>query len=133
MQSFKQERVTQIIMQEINQMIVLKKIKDPRVSSKVSVLHVKASKDLTSATVYISSFLEEKTLNQTVAILNHARGFIQAELHKKHKWRNTPKLLFKASDALKTGERVLKKIEESSQHIQGTKKDTENSYDDDIS
>lgn len=113
MQSFKNERVTQILIEEINQMIVLQKIKDPRISTRVSVLHAKISKDLSSATIFVSSFLDEKTLHKTVDALNHAKGFIQYQLHKKHKWRNTPKLLFKASSGLKDGGRVLDIIQKT--------------------
>lgn len=110
MQSFRQERVIQILTQEINTMIVMKHIKDPRVSNKVSVLHIKASKDVSFATVYISSYMEEKSLQNTVAALNHAKGFIQSRIAKKHNWRQTPKLLFKASDGLKHEERIRKAL-----------------------
>ena len=110
MQSFKQERVIQMLSQEINTMIVMKEIKDPRVSNKVSVLHIKTSKDISFATVYISSYQEEKSLLNTVAALNHAKGFIQSKIAKKYNWRQTPKLLFKASDGLRNEERIIKAL-----------------------
>lgn len=112
MSNFKRERIAQILTEEINSMIVLGKIKDPRVSSKVSVLYVKVSKDCTSATVYISSFMAESVLMKTINALNHAKGFIQSEIHKTHKWRHTPRLFFKASDGLKQGTHIISTFHE---------------------
>lgn len=107
MQKFKQERITQILIKEINSMIVLGNINDPRVSRHVSVLHAKVSKDVSSATIYISSIFNDVSLDNTVNALNHAKGYIQAKIHKKYKWKFTPKLLFKTSNGLLNGQRLL--------------------------
>ena len=88
------------------------KIKDPRISSRVSVLHVKISKDLSYATVFISSFMSDATLDKTVAALNHAKGYVQSLLNKKHTWKHTPKLTFKKSDGLTKGQEIFKTLEQ---------------------
>lgn len=108
------ERISQLLKEEINEIIVLKKVKDPRISSRVSVLHVKISKDLSFATVFISSFMSDSTLDKTVAALNHAKGYIQSLLSKKHKWKNTPKLTFKKSDGFIKGEEIFRTLEQYS-------------------
>lgn len=129
MQSFKQERTAQILSQEINTMIIMGKIKDPRVSNRVSVLYVKVSKDFTSAVIYVSSFLEDKALEKTVSALNHAKGYIQREIAKKHKWRNTPKLVFKMSNGLKHEERIQQVL--NMKHVDNSVADDSDEIDED--
>lgn len=114
MSSFKVLRIEQILLEEINSLIVLKKIKDPRVSSRASVMYVKVSKDTTAATVFISGYMSDEKLQTIVDGLNHARGFIQKRIAEKYAFKHTPKLLFKQTQALQHAESVIEIMRQNS-------------------
>ncbi|MCF6335569.1 MAG: 30S ribosome-binding factor RbfA [Spirochaetales bacterium] len=109
---FRIKRVETLIREEIGKMILTGVIKDPRISNLVSVSDVESSRDLKYSKVYISGFESDKSLNKTVEALNHARGFIQMNLAKRLKTRNTPILTFYPDSSIKDGIEMIKKIED---------------------
>ena len=60
--------------------IINNKIKDPRVTSMVSVLSVDCAKDLKTAKVYLSIYGEEESAKTTFDALVKCAGFIRREL-----------------------------------------------------
>ncbi len=104
-----------MLLEEISSLIVLGQIKDPRVSSHASVMYVKVSKDMTAATVFVSSYLSEAKLQKTIDGLNHARGFIQKRIAQKYAFKHTPKLLFKKTEALKQAESIMNIMQQNAQ------------------
>lgn len=111
MSSFKTLRVQQILLEEISSLIVMRVIKDPRIDIRTAVMNVKVSRDTTNATVFISGYLSDEKLQQSVDALNHAKGFIQRRIAEKYALRNTPKLAFKKTQTLKEAEKVIGVIE----------------------
>lgn len=67
-------------------------LKDPRLAQP-SILDVQVTRDLSLAKVYFS-VLDPENSTDTLNALNHAAGFLQRELGKAIKTRNTPKLSF---------------------------------------
>ncbi len=124
MPSFKILRIEKILLEEINLLIVLKKIKDPRVSSRASIMYVKVSKDITAATVFVSGYMSDEKLQTIVDGLNHARGFIQKHIAQKYTFKHTPKLLFKKTQALHRAESIIEIMRQNS-----TEHGSENSQD----
>jgi ribosome-binding factor A len=106
------KRVESLLREEISTMILLNVIKDPRVSTFLSVTEVKVSKDTNYAKVYVSSFQKDTKLESAVDALNHAAGFIQNKLGEKLSLRNTPHLSFIADHSIKQGIEMTHKIEE---------------------
>jgi ribosome-binding factor A len=106
------ERIGILIQEKIGTFIVEGKIKDPRVSSFLSVTRVSVSKDLTWADVYVSTFRSETNLENGVAGLQSAAGFIQKEMSRQIHIRQTPKLRFHADLSLKEEFELIQKIEE---------------------
>ncbi len=115
MNEYKQERMQNEIHHEIRTMIVDGKINDPRIYPHLTIMHVKISKDGSQAFVFVSSFDAGKQLSKAVEALNHAHGFIQAKISKKYRWKHTPRLFFKQSDALSKGSATIKTIENLSE------------------
>jgi ribosome-binding factor A len=111
-QNVRNERLSALIQEKIGQLIVLGKIKDPRVDSFLSVTRVDTSSDLSFANVFISSWKTEKGLQTGVAGLQSAAPFIQRELGRTLKTRQTPKLRFHADSGVKAAFEMVKKIEE---------------------
>ncbi len=108
------KRIQALIQEEIGTMIVMGIVKDPRVSSMVSVTSVSVSKDINYAKIYISSYEKDAAVEKTVEALNHAAGFIQKRLAKRLKTRNTPKLSFFADHSIENGIKMMSLIEELS-------------------
>ena len=75
---------------------------------------VRVAKDLTSARIYVSYFGDQEVLDDTVAALNHAAGFVQARLGKKLRMRHTPKLRFIADTSISDGFRITQQIRDVS-------------------
>ena len=113
MKEVRKLKVESLIQEIIGHLIITEEIKDPRVSSFLSVKEVRVSSDLSSAKVYMSSFQTEKSLEKGVQALNHAAGYIQGLLGKRMATRSTPKLVFIADDSIVKGMELNHKIDES--------------------
>jgi len=98
------------IREEIATLIATQKIKDPRVSTFLSINRVDVVADLAYAKVYVSSFLPEGQINRGVAGLNSAAGFIQSTIAKKLTIRKFPKLTFIADNSIKEGFEMVHKL-----------------------
>lgn len=98
------------IREEIATLIATQKIKDPRVSTFLSINRVDVVADLAYAKVYVSSFLPEGQINKGVAGLNSAAGFIQSTIAKKLTIRKFPKLTFIADTSIKEGFEMVHKL-----------------------
>jgi ribosome-binding factor A len=92
-------------------MIVTREIKHHGLSPFVSVSEVTLSRDKAYATVWVTTFEDEQTLQQSVEALQHAAGFIQKRLGVLLKTRNTPKLRFKADTSLKEAQAMHELID----------------------
>ena len=95
---------TRRIAEEIRKVIstmLISGIKDPRITSMVSVTDVEVTNDLSYAYVYISILGgdEESTLEG----LRSAVNFIRREVSKNVKLRHTPQIIFKVDDSIKKG------------------------------
>jgi len=94
MGEFRMLKLGEQIRDEISSLIMLQKIKDPRVSTFLSINRVEVARDLAYATVYVSSFLNESQVKKGVEGLNSAAGFIQSSIAKKLSIYKFPKLTF---------------------------------------
>ncbi len=111
MSEFRIERLGEQIREEISALIVSRKIKDPRVSSLLSVNRVVVSRDLAYAKVYVSSFLDEHKTKKGVRGLENASGFIRSSLAKKLHIRQCPQLTFIYDKSIKDGIDMVNKID----------------------
>ncbi|MDR0557733.1 MAG: 30S ribosome-binding factor RbfA [Treponema sp.] len=109
---YRLERLGTLIQEITGKLIVEGKIKDPRVHPFLSITRVEASKDLTWADIYVSTFRSEANLEKGVAGLQSAAGFIQAHLAREMRIRQTPKLRFHADANFKEALDLMKKIDE---------------------
>jgi len=111
MSEYNKKRIESRIMEAVSMMIVTREIKHPRLSPFVSVSSVSVSKDNSYATIWITSFVEDKKLSDSVDALQSASGFIHQLLAVQLKTRNTPKLTFKADTSIREGEAMIELID----------------------
>ncbi len=105
------DRLGEQIREEISALILSGKIKDPRVSTFLSVNRVEVSGDLGFAKVYVSSFMSVRETKQGVRGLESAAGFIQSTLGKKLRLRQFPHLTFIFDESIREGFEMVRKID----------------------
>lgn len=106
MSQYSQKRIETKIEEAISTLIVKGEIKNQNVSTLCSVSRVSLSHDNAYATIYITSVLNDGSLNKSVVGLQKAAPFIQGRLGKFLATRNTPKLTFKADTSYKDADKI---------------------------
>lgn len=109
---------TRRIAEEIRKVVstmLISGIKDPRITSMVSVTDVEVTNDLSYAYVYVSILGgdEESTLQG----LRSAVNYIRREVSRNVKLRHTPQIIFKVDDSIKNGiymSNLIRKVNEES-------------------
>lgn len=112
MGEFRLDRLGEQIREEISAMILGGKIKDPRVSTFLSINRVEVARDLGFAKVYVSSFMSAAETKQGVRGLENAAGFIQSSLSKKLRLRQFPHLAFIFDESIREAFEMVKKIDD---------------------
>lgn len=110
MGEFRMLKLGEQIREEISSLISLQKVKDPRVSTFLSINRVEVARDLAYAKVYVSSFLNESQVKKGVEGLNSAAGFIQSSIAKKLSIYKFPKLTFIEDTSIKEGFDMVNKL-----------------------
>ncbi|MCQ2981471.1 MAG: 30S ribosome-binding factor RbfA [Treponemataceae bacterium] len=118
MSEFRLVRLGEQIRDEVSTMIMRGQIKDPRVSTFLSINRVEVTRDLAFAKVYVSSFMSDKQTKLGVKGLESAAGFIQSTLSRKLRLRQFPKLQFIADSSIKEGFNMVHKIDAIVAHDQ---------------
>lgn len=105
----RQGRLAEEIKKIISEML-LKELKDPRLSSMISVTAVEVTSDGSYSTVYITVLGldgdDEKAQKETIDALNSAKGFIRNEIGRKVKLRHVPELIFKIDRSMEYGRHI---------------------------
>ena len=112
MSEFRLTRLGEQVREEISQMILRQQIKDPRVSTFLSIIRVEITSDLSYGKVYVSSFMSHKETLKGVKGLESAAGFIQTKLSKKLRLRQFPKLTFIMDSSIEEGFEMVRKLKE---------------------
>ena len=107
MGQYRLQRLNDQLRDEISQLIIRGEVKDPRVSTFLSINRVEVTSDLGYAKCYVSSFLPDGQLKHGVSGLNAAAGFIQREIAKKLRIRQFPKLQFVLDKGMKEGFKMV--------------------------
>lgn len=110
MGQYRMERLNAQLREEISKIILHGDIKDPRVSSFISINRVEVTSDLGYAKIFVSSFLSDSQLEKGVEGLNSAAGFIQTAIAKKMRIRQFPKFSFVIDAGMKDGFRMVQKL-----------------------
>ena len=110
--SRRMDHVNVLLRQEISRVLAVK-LRDPRLSSIVSVTHVDASADLRHAKVYISVLGDQHEKHSTLKALKSAAGFIHRSLRQHLDLKATPSLYFTLDDSIERGAELLQIIDEA--------------------
>lgn len=109
--SLKNSRINGEVQRALAQ-IIRGEIKDPRINPMTSVVSVEVAPDLKNCKAFISVLGDKKSVDDTLAGLNSAIGFIKNRLAKTINLRNTPDIHFIMDQSIAYGVEMSKKIEE---------------------
>lgn len=97
--------------------MLLKELKDPRLSAMISITAVEVTSDGSYATVYLSVLGlggtdDEKSQKDALEALKSAKGFIRNEIGRKIKLRHVPDLVFKIDHSMEYGRHISEIIDD---------------------
>ena len=104
MATIKQERLNQIILKEISDIIQFS-LKDPSVGF-VTIADVDVSNDHSYATVYVTFLGKKERNDKGLKTLNKAKGYIRSELSKRLKIRRVPEITFKLDESFEKARKL---------------------------
>jgi len=104
-------RVNDLIRKEISELI-LREVRDPRLSGLLSVTRVETSPDLRYAKVFVSLMGSDEEKRQAEDGLAAASGFLRRGLGERVILRYIPQLTFRLDDSIEEGSRMLELIKQ---------------------
>lgn len=109
--SIKNTRINGEVQKELSA-IIQNEIKDPRIAPMTSVVSVEVAPDLKTCKAYISVLGDEKAVQDTLAGLRSAEGYIRRQLARSVNLRNTPEIRFIMDQSIAYGVSMSKLIDE---------------------
>lgn len=97
--STRNRRISEEIRKVVSDLL-LRGLKDPRISKFTSVTDVKTTRDLRYTYIFISVYDPKANRTETVEALNRAKGYIRNEIGKAIDLRYTPEPIFKEDDSV---------------------------------
>lgn len=111
MDDIRKSRIENEIKEKLSQMIARGEIKDPRIGTLTTISRVDVTRDLSFATIYVSSLFEGDSLSRIVSGFKSASGFIRTELARRLSLRHMPELRFVADESVSESFYMVRKLE----------------------
>lgn len=113
MANYKLVRLSEDIKRELSAM--LRELKDPRISSLLSIIRVEVSGDLSYCTVHVSAIEGAEKTEESVGGLKSAAGFIRRELTARLHLRKCPEMRFVADRSIEHSAQINKLLQDVSE------------------
>jgi ribosome-binding factor A len=104
-------RINQLLREELSRLVQVE-IKDPRVRS-VTITRVDATQDLSYADVYVRTLTDDAPVEEAIAGLESAEGFVRRRLGRELHLRRIPDFRFHADRALEHVQRIDSLLDEA--------------------
>ncbi|MBI2861306.1 MAG: 30S ribosome-binding factor RbfA [Chloroflexi bacterium] len=104
-------RLNVLLREEISLMLQ-REIKDPRLSRLITIIAAEISPDLAQARVYVSVMGTANEKQESLAALQHAKGFFRRELGDRIRLRRSPELNFLLDESLERGDHIIQQLRE---------------------
>lgn len=114
--SYKNQRINSDVQRVISHVIEFE-LKDPRVSTMVSVVKTEVTRDLKECKCYVSILGTPDEQKETIRGLQHAEGFVRSRLAESLNLRMTPEITFILDHSIEYGVSMAKKIDEIMQPV----------------
>ena len=100
------QRVNELLRQEIS-LVLQHHLRDPRLTSLISVTRVDTSEDLRQAKVYVSVLGKKSKKDEALHGLGSAAGYLRRELGDVLPLKHIPSLTFVLDESLERGDAIL--------------------------
>jgi len=104
-------RVNGLLRQEIS-LVLASELKDPRLSSLISVTRVDTAADLSVARVYVSVMGDQEAKTSSMRALRAASGFVHWRMRRQVSLRKVPSIRFQIDESIEQSAELLKLIAE---------------------
>jgi len=104
------QRVNELLRQEIS-LVLQHRLRDPRLSSLISVTRVDTAEDLRNATVHVSVLGSKAKKNDALDGLSSAAGYLRKELGDVLPLKHVPSLAFVLDESLDRGDAILEVLD----------------------
>ncbi len=108
MAGYKIDRIASDIKLALSEMF--RDLKDPRISSLLSIVKINVSGDLSYAKVYVSAIEGKSATEESVKGLKNAAGYLRRELGSRLSLRKVPELRFVADDSIEQSAHISRII-----------------------
>lgn len=128
MGSTRNRRISEEIKKVVSDLLI-RGLKDPRISKFTSVTDVKTTKDLRFTYIFISVYDPNANRAATVEALNRAKGYIRNEIGRSIDLRYTPEPIFKEDDSVENAihiQEILNKVKVPDEDIYEIEQEEEN-------
>ena len=105
----RKSRINEEILRELS--VLIRTLKDPRITGLVSITHVDVTPDMRYARVFVSRLGDDRALNDCIKGLKSAGGYLRRELASRLTIRYTPELVFVADDSITHGAHIMELLE----------------------
>ncbi|MCD8011156.1 MAG: 30S ribosome-binding factor RbfA [Lachnospiraceae bacterium] len=109
--SIKNIRINSEVQKELSR-IIRDEVKDPRIHPMTSITSVEVAPDLKTCKAYVSVLGDAEAVENTVAGLRSAEGYIRSCLARTVNLRNTPQIRFISDQSIEYGVAMTRKIDE---------------------
>jgi ribosome-binding factor A len=110
MNDIRKKRIEALMVRELSNLIMKRRIKDDRIGF-VSIVEIDLAADYSTATVYVSLFGSEAENADTWRGLTSSLYLFQAEMSRNLRLRLTPRLRLEIDNRIKEGDRLIRLIE----------------------
>lgn len=132
MSTTRNKRISEEIKKVVSDLI-LRGLKDPKISKFTSVTDVKTTKDLRYVYIYVSVYDPKANREATVEGLNRAKGYIRSEIGKAIDLRFTPEPIFRSDNSVENAmniQNILNKVKSKDKATYDEYDDYEVDYED---
>ncbi len=92
-------------------------VKDKRLSPMVSITEASVAPDLKTAKVYVSVLGDSREMEDSLAALENASGFLRSRVAEILNWRVTPKFTFKPDNSMEYAAHISKLLEQANSSV----------------
>ncbi len=110
MRNFRISRLSEDIKRELS--IIIKQLKDYRISDMISIIRVELSNDLSYCKVYVSCIKGLNSTKESIKGLESASGYIKKEISNRIEMRKIPKFIFIADDSIEYSQNINKILDD---------------------
>ena len=108
------DRINGLLREEISNLL-LREIKDPRLSGLLTITQVKTSSDLRNAKVYLSVLGNDEANTTALQGIQSAATFLRKQLRERLRLKYVPFLTFEIDDSMETSDHIFRLMDQARQ------------------